>query len=299
MPACPHATLRGVLQFRQATGPWTLDDYWREVSYNNISLTGSASAGEWMTLPQPKSYYVRDINGDGKTELDLTRAANDCTNVWDPTVNFANFVGVNLLFNDTFGDQDASLGGSTTALTRDGVTKSWRATWMPVWGDYPSIYCHEMGHGFGFPHSSGPYGQIYDSKWDVMSFVQGEHTISYHKDLDGWIPASRILQMNGAGSSVITLDRLAQPTTATNYLMAKIPIKGSLQHFYTVEARRQVGYDITIPGNAVIINEVLTTRTEPAHVVDVDNHGNPNDAAIMRRRDVQRCRERRDRGRCV
>ena len=114
-----------------------------------------------------------------------------------------------------------------------------------------------------------------------MSFVQGEHTISYHKDLDGWIPASRILQMNGAGSSVITLDRLAQPTTGTNYLMAKIPIKGSLQHFYTVEARRQVGYDITIPGNAVIIHDVLTTRTEPAHVVDVDNNGNPNDAGAM------------------
>jgi hypothetical protein len=52
--------------------------------------------------------------------------------------------------------------------------------------------------------------------------------------------------------------------------MAKIPIAGSSTHFYTVEARRLVGYDVKLPGAAVVIHEVDTTRDEPAHVVGGD-----------------------------
>ena len=69
--------------------------------------------------------------------------------------------------------------------------------------------------------------------------------------------------------ATITLEQLALPATG-NYKMAKIPIGGSSTHFYTVEARRLVGYDIKLPGAAVIIHEVDTTREEPAHVVGGD-----------------------------
>ena len=39
------------------TSPPGLDHYWRELSFNNVNLTGSAVYG-WYTLPQPRSYYV-------------------------------------------------------------------------------------------------------------------------------------------------------------------------------------------------------------------------------------------------
>jgi len=63
--------------------------------------------------------------------------------------------------------------------------------------------------------------------------------------------------------------------------MAQIPISGSNSHFYVVEVRRKVGYDVKLPGEAVIIHEVLTSRQEPAHVIDIDGNGNTGDTGAM------------------
>jgi hypothetical protein len=46
-----------------------MDHYWREVSYENINLAGSAVVG-WYNLPQPRSYYVYDRDGDGDADRD-------------------------------------------------------------------------------------------------------------------------------------------------------------------------------------------------------------------------------------
>ena len=75
-------------------------------------------------------------------------------------------------------------------------------TWLPPWGQTSGVFAHEMGHGFGFPHSSGPYAQTYDSNWDPMSNGHNNkvpsafgptpvHTITHHKDLALWILACR------------------------------------------------------------------------------------------------------------
>jgi hypothetical protein len=42
-------------------------------------------------------------------------------------------------------------------------------TWLPPFAFGHDWVTHEMGHGFGMPHSSGPYSATYDSEWDVMS----------------------------------------------------------------------------------------------------------------------------------
>jgi hypothetical protein len=154
---------------------------------------------------------------------------------------------------------------------------------------------HEMGHGFGLPHSSGNYGQTYDNVWDVMSDTWtncsnstdpiygclGQHTISYHKDLLGWIPAGQKYIVSGnEDSAVVTLDHLAMAST-TNYRMVEIPINGSSTNFYTVEVRQKSGYDVKLPGKAVIIHHVDTTRSRPAYVVDSDNNGKTGDAGAM------------------
>jgi M6 family metalloprotease-like protein/uncharacterized repeat protein (TIGR01451 family) len=274
-----------------------LDHYWRELSYNMINTAGSSAVG-WYTLPHPRSYYVYDTNGDGKVDLDHIRAANDCTAAADPFVYFPNYVGINLMFNS---DLDGKAWGGSRYMTLDGVNRSWRLTWEPPWG-YQSIGVieHEMGHGFGMPHSSGAYGQTYDNEWDVMSDnwsgcsrggqdhgdpvygCMGQHTIAYHKDHVSWMPAGRKFVAASGNRTTITLERLALPLT-DNYLMAQIPIAGSSTRFYTVEARRLVGYDShnPIPGEAVVIHEVDTTRERPAYVVDMDNNGDTGDAGAM------------------
>src|SRR5581483_8306524 len=52
-------------------------------------------------------------------------------------------------------------------------------------------------------------------------------------------------------------------------------------HYYSVEARRRVGYDVKLPGAGVIIHEVDTTRGTPAHVLDIDENEDTGDAGAI------------------
>ena len=230
-----------------------LDHYWQEASYNTVNIAGSDAVG-WYTLPSTHDQYLK-----ADRSFNLLKAATDCTGVADPDVNFANFFGINMMFNDVL--DDFAWGGGQF-MTLDGVSKVWPMTWEPPWGYKDiTVIAHEMGHAFGLPHSSAAFGQTYDNRWDVMSDTWtdcgrssdltygclGQGTISYHKDILGWIPAGQKYTAPAGTTATITLEQLDQPQTA-NYLMAQIPIAGSATHFYTVEVRRQVGYDYKLPG---------------------------------------------------
>ena len=149
-----------------------LDHYWRELSYDNINLNGS-NAVAWYTLPHPKTYYT---NSDGSWNLGLT--ANDCTQVADADIFFPNYSGINLMVNGEIGW--AAWGTAGYPLTRDGVSRTYPMTWFPPWGYWDiAVVEHEMGHGFGLPHSSGDYGSVYDNQWDVMSNLSANCDRSY------------------------------------------------------------------------------------------------------------------------
>ena len=266
-----------------------MDHYWREVSYGNINLTGSQVLG-WYNLPHPRSYYVYDRNNDGSLDFDFERSVADATAVADPDVFFPDFYGINFIFNQ---ELDGASWGGGASVSKDGVVnRVFGATYMPpsAFADQSRL-AHEMGHGFGLPHSSGPYSATYDSQWDLMSAggtcslrntnygCVGVHTISYHKDKLGWIAAGRKYLAPGASNATISIERLGQPVSGNNYLMAQIPIGGEANRFYTVEARFFAGYDSQIPGEAIVIHEVDIARGDRvARVVDADNNGDPNDA---------------------
>jgi len=266
-----------------------LDHFWRELSYDTFNVAGSNAFG-WFTLPHPEIYYNPTDTGQG---TNLSLLANDCIAAADASVNFAPYSGINMMFNTDF-DNGWAWGGSRY-MTLDGATKSWRITWEPPWAYADiSVIQHEMGHGFGLPHSSGAYGATYDNAWDVMSWDRfncaaatdptygciAQGTISYHKDILGVIPAGQKFTVTLGSSTTITLEQLALPATS-NYKMAQIPIGGSSTHFYTVEARRLTGYDSKLAGAAVILHEVDTTRGIPAHVIDTDLNGVTSDAGAM------------------
>jgi M6 family metalloprotease-like protein len=259
-----------------------LDHYWREVSYNNINVVGSGAVTHWYTLPKPRSFYLSTTNST--TSFNLGQAETDCTAAADADVNFSLYDGANLMFNS---DLDGYAWGGSSYYSHDG--KRLRMTWEPPWGYADiTVIAHEMGHGFGFPHSS--YKLTYDNVWDVMSDTWsycsllrdnttygtygygclGQGTISYHKNLDGWIAAGKKLTVSSGSYGVYTLERLAQPQTA-NLLMITLPVAGDpSSRYYTVEARRRVGYDQKLPGDAVIIHEINPSRTSPAKPMTAD-----------------------------
>jgi uncharacterized repeat protein (TIGR01451 family) len=269
-----------------------LDHYWRELSYNNVDLTGSDEF-DWQNLANNRSYYF-DASGNALLAL----LAQECVDAHDAGVDFTNFQGMNLMFNQ---DLDCcAWGGSSTVDTDETGLKSLSTTWMPPWGfNHQGTLGHETGHGFGLPHSGGPYTTAYDSQWDVMSASKGAcinpdptygcvgvHTISYHLDLLGAMPPARKYTADASKNQFVTLERLALPGP-TGYLMAVIPVGAPGLDFYTVEARKFAGYDSRLPGEAVIMHAVDVDRPHglmepgPANVVDPDNNSNPNDAAAM------------------
>jgi M6 family metalloprotease-like protein len=265
-----------------------LDHYFRENSLGAIDLVGSQIVG-WFNLPQIRSYYYTD----GQQAPQFQRMADDCTALADSVINFNDFQGINFVFNVNFG---CCAWGGAIGMTLDSTSKAWPATWMPPGGLFQSIWAHELGHAFGMPHSANAIGQTYQNAWDVMSSDRfnseadtdptygavGQHAIAYHKDIPGWIPANRkFTQPGSGGTKTITLERLAQPGS-TGYLMAKVPIPGSISKYYSIEARYRVGYDKKVANDAVIIHEVDPFRApDDAWIVDPDGNANSYDAAAQ------------------
>jgi hypothetical protein len=263
-----------------------IDHFWREQSYDQVNLVGSAVAG-WYNLPQPRAYYIPSGG-----PANLSALASDCTTVADADVYFPNFVGISLMFNQNL---DCCAWGGSLFLNRDGQGRVYRMAWLPPWCfNNQGCTAHETGHGFGMPHSSGPYAATYDSRWDTLSDLWGNcppndptygclgvHTVSYHKDLVAWMGSRRFVPPWGFRGPAY-VERTALPASGSSYLMIQLAFPGSATRFYTVESRRFVSYDARLPGEAVILHSVDVTRSDrDAQVVDPDNNGNPDDAAAM------------------
>lgn len=265
------------------TAPGQLGHYWDEVSYGKIDLAGSSAYG-WFVLPLPRGDYVATV--DGEEEADLDKLFQDCAAAADPTVDFSDAQGINMMFN---GDLDGFAWGGGACATIDGARRCPRVTWNPPWsfGNLAPL-AHEMGHGYGLPHSDNSDGDddTYDNPWDVMSDgwsnavydatygSRPKHINMQQRDRLGWVAAANklVIPAGFAGDRQVALD-FAASRGAANAQMIVLAMSPRHDPYatvvYTLEARRRAGvYEGALAGDAVILHKVQNYGT--AYSIDAD-----------------------------
>jgi hypothetical protein len=270
-------------QSQYGEGVGQLGHYWREVSYNKINLTGSTAHG-WYTLPSPRSTYVTTV--DGKDKANLNKLFADCASAAPETVDLNGPVGINMMFN---GNLDGYAWGGQSCATVRGASLCKRVTWNPPWsfGNLAPL-AHEMGHGYGLPHSDNSDGDddTYDNPWDVMSDgwynavsdatygTRPKHINIFQRHRLSWVDAPRqqIIVLGDLATRDITLD-YAHLANSTNVQMLVLSLSPQADPYatvvYTLEARKREGtYEGNLAGNAVIIHKL--ERSGTAHSIDAD-----------------------------
>ena len=262
---------RAYFQSQYGSAPGQLGHYWSEVSYGAIDLAGSSAHG-WYTLPKPKSAYVATV--EGRQKVDLSQLFADCTAQADAEVDFGGLQGINLMFN---AELDGSAWGGGACATLDGAHACTRATWNPPWS-FANLapLAHEMGHGYGLPHSDNADGDgdTYDNPWDLMSDawrwaaadatygLLPKHLNIYQRERLGWVAAGRkrILVADNLVTHEIALD-VAGLRDADGVQLLVLAMPAQPDPFrtviYTLEARRRHGvYESALAGDAVIIHRI-------------------------------------------
>jgi len=268
-------------QAQYGEGVGQLGHYWREVSYNKINLAGSTAHG-WYTLPSPRSTYVTKV--DGKDKADLNKLFTDCASATPDTLDLNGPVGINMMFN---GDLDGFAWGGQSCATVRGARLCKRVTWNPPWS-FRNLapLAHEMGHGYGLPHSDNSDGDsdTYDNPWDVMSDAwsnavsdatygaRPKHINIFQRHRLSWVDAPRqqVLVLGDLATRDVALD-YAHLAGSANVQMLVLSLSPQPDPYatlvYTLEARKREGtYEGNLAGNAVIIHKV--ERSGTAYSID-------------------------------
>ncbi len=243
-------------------GAGGLCDYWRAVSSNTIDLTGSQVFG-WFPMSHASSELVNlHFPGDRAT---LVQWGKDTANA--NGVNLTLFRQVLVVMN--YGVDHGAANNGVLIVHHD-----------PAVCEFGFI-SHEMGHGFGLPHSYAAPNIVYGDGWDVMSWqtttwnfpisfqgAQGLATVGLNaRNLQALncVPAGRTyFPAQPDFSHFISLDPLNQtPIGNHGFLIASLsptatnPVRtnGSV---FTAEFRQPLSWDQAIPQAAVIIHEIRT-----------------------------------------
>jgi len=238
-------------------------DYWHTVSCGTLDLTGSQVFG-WMTMSHTSSEVSQLVfPGDRGKLVQWGRDAAQANGL-----DLSPFRSVLVVQN--FGVDHGAAGNGILIVHGNGSLCEY------------GFICHEMGHGFGLPHSwSANPDTVYGDGWDVMSFATttfqfpiafegaaGAATVGLNgRNLEalGAVPPGRTWTPPGPDfSGAVTLDPLNQPLLGNHGdLIVKIPPTATrptrpTQSSYTVEFRRKAGWDQAIPQHAITIREIRT-----------------------------------------
>ncbi|HJV08815.1 MAG TPA: Ig-like domain repeat protein, partial [Acidimicrobiales bacterium] len=272
-PAEPHPKSYYEAMFNESgNGQGGVFDYWRDVSYGQLSVSGTVVKG-WYTVPKTTAEWNALARGD-----DIDACASTAKN----DVDFSKFAGVVVLTNATGFNED--LYGTAGPVTISGT--SYAIGGMVAEEDQPMrIIFHEAGHSLGLVHSrvmsrmtATSTQSDYGDPWDVMSCDdQCLHgAVSYQGTggpglnvvqlaTAGWVPADRGFRSfdnSACRQSTVGMAALNHPE-APGYLEARVPaaIPISFRNtqltttdYYAIEMRSNDGWDAGLPGDTTVIH---------------------------------------------
>lgn len=242
-------------------------DFWRVITSGAMDISSSAVFG-WFTMTHASAEAKALQYPAGRATLfqwglDAAHAAG---------INLAPFRAILVLQNFGVDHGAVTVGGNPGEV-------------VIVHADPNVFECgfvgHEMGHGFGLPHSwsANPDFQ-YGDGWDLMSWqtstfnfnvtfegASGLATVGLNaRNLEamGAVPPGRVWQPAPDFSGTVTLDPMSQlPIGNHGSLFVKIlptstrPVRAN-GSAYTVEFHHKAGWDQGIPADAVTIHEIRT-----------------------------------------
>ena len=286
-PAEPHPKSYYEAMFNETgNGQGGVFDYWRDVSYGQLSVSGTVVKG-WYTVPKTKAEWDALKRGE---DIDA------CASVAKDDVDFSKFAGVVVLTNATGFNED--LYGTGGPVTIDG--KSYAIGGMVAEEDQPMwIIFHEAGHSLGLVHSrvlsrmtATSTQSDYGDPWDVMSCddqclsgapayqgTGGPGLNVVQLATAGWLPADRGFRSfdnTACRQSTVPMAALNHPE-APGYLEVRVPaaipitFRGTqltTTDHYAVELRSKDGWDAGIPADTTTIH--LHGQDNYSYLVDTN-----------------------------
>ena len=255
----------------------SMRDYYIENSYGTFDVIGEISG--WHRMPRDYSYYVDGQRGFGYYPRNAQKLTEDAVAAADPYVDFSQYDNDGPDGFPDSGDDDgyvdalfvvhAGPGYETTGDPNDIHSHAWvTSSPVPVDGVYVyrysmepedgkiGVFAHEFGHVLGLPDL---YDYGYDSRgagyWSLMAAGSwgGSGTKPVHIDAWGKIELDFITPVvPTAGLIDIAVPRVEDAAAAYKIWSNGVP--GA--QYFVLEHRRQVGFDISLRGEGVVIYHV-------------------------------------------
>ncbi len=285
----------------------SLKKYYEEVSYGQLTISGSIAGSTWVRAPHSHDWYGDEVSeGDDDENGPAWKIAKDAINAANAYVDFSSFdsnsdgtiqEGEVHIMVVAAGDPQSQTGVASdlwphrwtiydSSFKCDGVYLGGSGTcgYTLVTENTPmGTFAHEFGHDIGLPDL---YDTSYSNnglgRWCLMS--SGNHLDSgntpahpsaWCKLLLGWLTPT-----------VINANILSQPVknVETNKDVLKLPI--STTEYFLIENRQKTAFDSALPGSGIMIWHVddsvgsfssndlqHTTSHKRVDLEEADNYG--------------------------
>lgn len=211
-----------------------INNYYKENSYNKISLSGDIYGWYGLAINSQSCVYGND------------NIFQEAVKMADPDIYFPDYDGIVVI--GPFGCRSCA-GGKSNKTTDDGVVNSFYVVISSMNDVNFGVISHELGHGFGNFHAGllgcssdycDPFDLMGEYTGKIIDAYTNKHTGHFnapHKEHVGWLDSPNIQTASVSGA--YSLEPLETITSGVK----TVKIQRSSRSFLYIEYRRPVGYD--------------------------------------------------------